>query len=269
MSMKIDSSVNFDRLTKLTGPMAVPENSVVRQLASFERLAMHERELIWKTCKDATTYAPNSLVEMNDDAHYFLISGWACRQWIREDGRQQIIDFVLPGDTITPIRSPKHASAVSLLTLTSARFAPATSVHQLVSNNPTRYPGLTKAFAAAVNSEHQRLFDQLIRLGTMSSTERLADLLSELYRRLEPVNLASQGRFECPLTQSVLAEALGTSAIHMNRTFKLLEREGKISRSSSWINLRELHSSCAGAVKADMGKGFKPSPNVPSLSIPA
>lgn len=256
--MKINTGVNFDRLARLTGAMAVPENSVIRQLASFERLALHERELIWKSCKDATAYAPNSLVEMNDGAHYFLISGWACRQWIREDGRQQIIDFVLPGDTITPIRSPKHASTVSLLTLTNARFAPATSVHQVVSNNATRYPGLTKAFAAAVNSEYQRLFDQLIRLGTLSATERLADLLSELYRRLEPVNLASQGRFECPLTQSVFAEALGTSAIHMNRTFKLLEREGKISRSPPWISLRELHSPCVRVVNPDMGKHSNP-----------
>lgn len=129
MRMKINPSVNFDRLARLTGAMAIPENSVIRQLASFERLALHERELIWKNCKDATIYAPNSLVKMDESAHYFLISGWACRQWIREDGRQQIIDFVLPGDTITPIRSPKHASTVSLVTLTSARFVSATSVH--------------------------------------------------------------------------------------------------------------------------------------------
>ena len=252
--MKINPSVNFERLARLPGAAAIPENSVIRQLASVERLALHERELIWTTCKEAKTYAPNSLVNMDENPHYFLISGWACRQWIREDGRQQIIDFVLPGDTITPIRSPKHASTVSLITLTNARLASATSVRQLVSSDAQRYPGLTRAFAAAANAEYQRLLDQLIRLGTLSATERLADLLSELYRRLEPVNLASQGRFECPLTQSVLAEALGTSAIHMNRTIKLLEREGKISRSAPWISLRELHRPCTRSANANTAK---------------
>ena len=162
------------------------------------------------------------------DASHFLISGWVCRQWIREDGRQQIIDFILPGDTVLPIRSPKHTSTVCLLTLTTAKLAPAASVFKAVADDAARYPSLAKAFVTTVALEHQRLLDQLIRLGMLSATERLADLLYELHRRLEPVSLASQGRFGLPLTQTVLADALGTSAIHMNRTFKLLEREGEI-----------------------------------------
>ena len=108
---------------------------------------------------------------------------------------------------------------------------------------PARYPNLAKTFVTAVALEHQRLLDQLIRLGMLSATERLADLLYELHRRLEPVSLASQGRFACPLTQTVLADALGTSAIHMNRTFKLLEREGEIRRDPPWISLPGLHGS--------------------------
>ena len=64
---------------------------------------------------------------------------------------------------------------------------------------PARYPSLAKAFVTAVALEYQRLFDQLIRLGTLSATERLADLLYELHRRLEPVSLASQGRFALPV----------------------------------------------------------------------
>ena len=239
-------SMNFNHHIRLGSAMAIPDNSVIRRLASFEHLALHERELLWKCCKDATTYAPNSLVGTGGESCHFLVSGWVCRQWFREDGRQQIIDFVLPGDTVLPIRSPTHSSTISLLTLTSAKLAPASSVFRAVSDNAARYPGLAKAFATAVALESQRLLDQLIRLGTLSATERLADLLDELHRRLEPVNLASQGRFECPLTQSVLAEALGTSAIHMNRTFKLLEREGKISRDPPWISLHRPHSSLHG-----------------------
>lgn len=218
-------------------PVMTRESSITRRLRNTTRLEDHELDLIWMHSRNSIFYSANSLIDISPPARYFLSSGWACRQWIGEDGSQQIIDFILPGDVILPIKSLKHSSTVFLLALTPISLVSASGVFEAVADNKTRYQGLRSALAFEQQLESERMINQLIRLGALQATERLADLLAEFHRRLKPVHLANQGRFECPLTQSVFADALGTSAIHMNRTFKLLERSGKITRKLPWIYL--------------------------------
>lgn len=218
-------------------PVITRESSIIRRLKSNTRLEEHELDLVWTHSRNPVFYSANSLVDISSPSRFFLSSGWACRQWIGEDGSQQIIDFILPGDVILPMQSPKHSSTVFLVALTAISLVSASAVFETVADDALRYTGLKSALAFEQQLESERLINQVVRLGALQATERLADLLAEFHRRLRPVHLANRGRFECPLTQSVFADALGTSAIHMNRTFKLLERSGKITRKLPWIYL--------------------------------
>ena len=68
--------------------------------------------------------------------------------------------------------------------------------------------------------------DQITRLGRRTAYERFGNLLLELYHRLHVVGLARDGRFALPLTQEMLADALGLSVVHVNRTVQQMRRDG-------------------------------------------
>jgi len=59
----------------------------------------------------------------------------------------------------------------------------------------------------------------------MSAYERLADLLVEIVGRLVTAGLSDGRKFPLPITQEALAETLGLSIVHLNRTLQQLRRE--------------------------------------------
>lgn len=163
-----------------------------------------------------------------------LLSGWACRQRLMSDGRRMIFSFLLPGDILGGELKcgPRLASMVALTN--------ATIIDIPLPPGPENV-GVSSALAAAIlmaKSEADGLLhDQLMRLGRMSGTESMADLLLELHRRLLAVGLAGERWFPLPLRQDVLADALGFSAVHVNRTLQLLRREKLIEYSEGMVTL--------------------------------
>ena len=69
--------------------------------------------------------------------------------------------------------------------------------------------------------------EHLVNIGRRSAIERTAHFFLELRERLGLVGLATDKEFTCPLNQYVLADALGLSAIHVNRVLRQL-RERKL-----------------------------------------
>jgi CRP-like cAMP-binding protein len=60
----------------------------------------------------------------------------------------------------------------------------------------------------------------------------MAHFFLELQRRLEVTGLGDSQRFPLPLTQEILADALGLSIVHVNRTLQHLRREQLIELRS-------------------------------------
>jgi CRP-like cAMP-binding protein len=89
------------------------------------------------------------------------------------------------------------------------------------------FPRLGSAILWAVSRDEAMIVEHLVSIGRRSAIERTAHLFLELYERLLLVDLAENDTFNCPLTQYVLADALGLSAIHVNRTLRQL-RELKL-----------------------------------------
>ena len=69
--------------------------------------------------------------------------------------------------------------------------------------------------------------EHLVSLGRRTATERTAHFLLELGARLRLVGLADKSGFKCPLSQYLLADALGLSAVHINRVLREL-REARL-----------------------------------------
>ena len=68
--------------------------------------------------------------------------------------------------------------------------------------------------------------EHLVGIGRRSAAERMAHFLLELGARLALVGMGSKAGYACPLTQSHLADALGLSAVHVNRVLRQLREDG-------------------------------------------
>jgi len=149
-----------------------------------------------------------------------VLSGWAARVRMLEDGRRQILNFVVTGE-LACLRSPEDSVARSTVVAL-------TDVVACAAPEGSGAPGLGRVYALSRSEEEVQLLAQLTLLGRMTAQERIADLLLELLERLERAGLAERGRYLTPLTQEMLADALGLTAVHVNRTVQALRRQGDL-----------------------------------------
>jgi CRP-like cAMP-binding protein len=159
-----------------------------------------------------------------------ILSGWMARYKTLEDGRRQIVNFVLPGDTcdafIYLLRRMDH----SIVSLTASTFAEIDRerFEAFVASGRT----LAEAFWCETLSNAAIQREWTMNLGRRDAFERVAHLLCELIERLRPVGLWDGNSCAFPVTQLDLADATGLSVVHVNRTLQEL-------RSSRLIVLRD------------------------------
>src|SRR5262249_34394101 len=143
----------------------------------------------------------------------FVLSGWAACQRVLPDGRRQIFRFILPGDVFG--LDAGATAAWSVVALTSMELVQAEAAGAAAQSGEA--PGIARALARARSIDDQMLLDHMVRLGQQTAYERVAHFLLELQRRLRIAGLGDAQRFPLPLTQEVLADALGLSIVHVNR----------------------------------------------------
>lgn len=166
---------------------------------------------------------------------YTVFSGWAFRYKSLPDGRRQILNFLLPGDFIGLQASMFGSSLFGVETLTHAEFCvfPRRRVWSLFE----RMPEL--AFEVSWLGAHQeRVVDEnLTSIGLRNAGERIAALILTLYKRCEVLGLVYDRSFDFPLHQAHIAEALGLSLVHTQKTVARLRRLGLFSQSGGRLKL--------------------------------
>lgn len=173
------------------------------------------------------------------DRPRLIRSGWACRVRVLGDGRRQILSYYLPGDIIGMSLDPDPVALSGYMSLTRLMTIDATAVRQMVIDDPQEFPELEAACRRMKMHEEYYLLSQITRVGRQKAFERVAHLLLEFHSRLRSTGLADGTSFQLPLTQEVLADGLGLSAVHVNRTFKLLRRRNLIRTERTSITLLE------------------------------
>lgn len=163
-----------------------------------------------------------------------LVFGWAAHVRQLKDGRRQILSLILPGELVAvcPLRNSRAASTVIALTdLSMARLPRRSDV--------SSDSGLLTVYDATIALEEHQLLAQITRLGRLNAYERIADLLIELQARLEVSGLTRDGHFRMPLTQDFLADLLGLTSVHVNRTLQTMRREDVLTLRSSNVELHD------------------------------
>ncbi|CAN5430630.1 Crp/Fnr family transcriptional regulator [soil metagenome] len=155
---------------------------------------------------------------------FTLYAGWAFRYKTLSDGRRQILNFLLPGDLIGLQQefSDGAMHGIEALTDVSLCVFPRDGLWELF----RRYPNLGYDITWLAAREEGMVDDNLLTAGRRTAAERVAMLLMHLYRRLERLGLAQEGSVEFPLNQQHIADTLGLSLVHTNKTMRRLRQLG-------------------------------------------
>jgi len=194
-------------------------------LDAFRDFEKQELEFIskFKTGELAVEKGSTVLVEGNHSAHlYTVLSGWGFRYKLLPDGRRQILNFIMPGDMIGlqgSLLGELQHSVEALSPMLLCVFE-RENLFELYRN----HPGLAYDITWIAAREERMLDENLLSVGRRTALERAAYLLAFIHSRARTVGLNS-GK-EVAITQQHIADTLGLSLVHTNKTIrKLINRK--------------------------------------------
>lgn len=156
-----------------------------------------------------------------------VLDGLACRQKVMANGTRQILSLHVPGDIVDLQRlhldTPDHG--ICAVTACRIGFIPRAALQALIMARPKVASLLWRD--TLIDASVGRAW--LTSVGRRTAYQRIAHLLCELFIRLSDVGLADQDGFELPLTQTGLGDALGLTAVHVNRVLQELRKQGIIA----------------------------------------
>jgi CRP-like cAMP-binding protein len=204
------------------------EQCPLRPLPHFREFSRDELEFVsrFKRGELAVDAGATVLVEGAHSAHLFtVLSGWGFRYKSLEDGRRQILNYVMPGDLIglqgTIIGEMQHS--VEALSPVSLCVFERDKLMTLYNKHPSLAFDITW-----IAAQEERILDEhLLSIGRRTALERAAYLVAFLYERGKQLSLFN-GRKFIPITQQHIADTLGLSIVHTNKTLKKLAEKGFI-----------------------------------------
>lgn len=158
---------------------------------------------------------------------FVMLDGWACRYKILPNGTRQVLAFLMPGDCCDLHVSLLAEMDHCIQTITPALVATIDRVNMGVMMDEHR--GISKALYVSQLIDEGTMRAWITSMGRRTSTERVAHLMCELYLRARNIGLKTEPALALPLSQLLLADSLGMTAVHLNRVLKVLRAEGAMS----------------------------------------
>jgi CRP-like cAMP-binding protein len=174
----------------------------------------------------------------NYEMMFVLLDGSAVRYRVLRDGRRQVLNILLPGDFVgfPGCFFANALYAVTALTDAVVSSVPFSVLLGLFERHPRLAATIFWSFAceAAIYAEH------LIDVGRRSAVERVAHFLLELLNRLRIVGLADEKSYRMPLTQELIADALGLSVPHVSRTLRQLREDRLVTIEEQRVVINDI-----------------------------
>lgn len=225
---------------RAVGPPTSHADVLIRRLSHFAHLSAEEIMLLRSVAASPQQISAGTEIIREGqllDTPSALMAGWACRYRSLPDGRRQIFDFILPGELYGMCHRPQAVALTTGVTLTPAVIANAHVIGETIAKKPEQYANLEAALFSTASLDEAYLLNQIVRIGRQTAYERVAHLILELHARLKEVGLTEDWSYALPLTQEILADALGLSVVHLNRTLQQLRREGLIEFKSGKMTI--------------------------------
>lgn len=213
---------------------------LVRTLARFTALTQAEQRAIQDLPARPRLVGPGVDIVPAGSAPVqccLVLDGWLCRYRLLSAGRRQILALHLPGDVpdLQNLHLPTRDDGLAALTKATVALIPHESLRALT----TAFSNLATALwrTLLVDAAIQRAW--LVGLGRRSAHERTAHLVCELYLRLAAIGLAADHRYRLPLTQAALADTLGLTSVHINRTFTAMREQNLLTLRGGVLTIHD------------------------------
>lgn len=216
---------------------AHPLELLVRDLELRSPLSARDRSSILNLPVTTQTSEARSYVVREGDVPTqcgILVRGFAFRQKLTSDGERQIVAIILPGEALDFqhlfLRVADHS--VQMMTRGEVAFVPQNDLQALMQSSPA----INRAVLMKAMVEASIFREWVLNVGRRSARARIAHVLCELGVRLDRVGLARDYGYHLPMTQEELADAVGLTPVHVNRTLMALEAENLVSRTRRQIS---------------------------------
>lgn len=222
-------------------PNAPFDSVLARKLSTFVALSADELKCLAELQSNPVKLKRGrQLTREGQTGHkaFVVQSGWACSYKLLPDGGRQIISFPIAGDIVglrsVLLRTADHSFSALTDAVVSAVEAP--HIMRCV----TEFPRLGAALLWAASRDEAMVVEHLVNIGRRSALERTAHFFMELAERLHLIGQATEAEFKCPLTQFVLADALGLTAIHVNRVLRQLREQNLLTVRRGSVIIHDL-----------------------------
>jgi len=172
---------------------------------------------------------------------YILLDGWVTSSRSVEDGRQLILNFLMPGAFLgfqSNLLAPLDTT-VRCLTDALVCVFPTNRFITLLEKNP--------ALALFLNNrkaeDDKAITDNLINIASRPARARVAYLLLDLHKRIllnQPAS--SHAGIHLPLTRQDIADTLGLTNVHVSRAISALQKEKLLSFRKSRLQIHDFET---------------------------
>lgn len=204
-------------------------NRFIEKLQSFGRLTREETAALREaTSVNSEVAARKDLIREGDRPGpvFVILEGWACRYKILPSGTRQILAYLMPGDSCDLNISLLAQMDHSIQTITDCCVA---TVERPVFVDLMKRDGIAHVLYISQLIDEGTMRAWITSMGRRTSVERVAHLMCELYIRARNVGLTDKPEFDLPLSQSLLADSLGMTSVHLNRVLKTLRASGAMT----------------------------------------
>jgi CRP-like cAMP-binding protein len=229
------------------GPVLLGMEHLLKRLAWTEALREREKAQLIGSISDVRSFAARDQIVTADEPVSFssvILEGMACREKVLWSGERQITAFHLSGDFCDLHTYMLKTIPDSVKAITPCRVAtvPHDRLDAITSESPRIAHLLWKS--TLIDAAIYRRW--LVCIGRQTALSRLSHLFCEFYLRLRLIGATDAFTCQLPLTQTDLADALGLSLVHTNKTSAQIRRRGlatlanRILTIHNWDRLREI-----------------------------
>ena len=168
---------------------------------------------------------------------FYLTDGYVYRHKIVGDGGRQIVSIHVPGDfvDVQNILLDYADHNIQALTATTLITVPVDDLMKVA----MEHGSINRTLWRETLVEASIMREWIANIGRRDARSRTAHMLCEVALRREKAGLGARETFDLPMTQEQLGDALGLTAVHVNRTLKSLENDGLIVRSKRSVTVAD------------------------------
>jgi CRP-like cAMP-binding protein len=221
--------------------VSLEDHPLVTKLATFMKLSKDDLKRLENVfeAEKSIKKQKDLVVDGVEYRHLsFVKDGYAMRYKLLRNGKRQILNVILPGDVIGFPVSFVDRSTYSVVALTDLKLN-VCSIDAYVRLCLER-PQFGLALAWLAVKEAAIYAERVVDIGRRTPVERLVHFLLELHSRLLTIGLAEKTSFRLPISQEVIADALGLSVPHLNRVMQHLRKEKLISNSARVVEFFDM-----------------------------